>query len=97
MEITNEHKDTRGGFKHVSKLYRNNALVCKATCHYINRTWESYPFQSSMKKVVSMAIEKEIAEQKRFQGIKRLTQDKRQEIINYSSWINELKTKHKSL
>jgi hypothetical protein len=50
-----------------------------------------------MKKVVRMAIEKEIAEQKRFQGIKRLTQAKRQEIINYSSWINELTTKYKSL
>jgi hypothetical protein len=97
MEITNEYKSTRGGFKHVSKLYRNNALVCEAKCHYINRTWEVYPFQSSMKKVLSMAIEKEIAEQKRFQGIKRLTKEKRQDIINYSSWINEIKTKYKSL
>jgi FAD synthase len=50
-----------------------------------------------MKKVVSMAIEKEIVEQKKFQGIKRLTQAKRQDIINYSSWINELTTKYKSL
>jgi hypothetical protein len=50
-----------------------------------------------MKKLVSMAIEKEIAEQKRFQGIKRLTKEKRQEIINYSSWIAELTTKYKSL
>lgn len=97
MEIVNEYKSTRNGFNHVSKLYRNNALVCKATCHYINRTWEVYSFQTSMKKVVSMAIEKEIAEQKRFQGIKRLTQAKRQDIINYSSWINELTTKYKSL
>jgi hypothetical protein len=97
MEIKNEYKSTRSGFTHVSKLYRNNALVCVAKCHYINRTWESYNFQTSMKKVVSMAIEKEIAEQKRFQGIKRLTKEKRQEIINYSSWINELTTKYKSL
>jgi hypothetical protein len=97
MEIKNEHRDTRSGFTHISKLYRNNALVCEAKCFYINRTWEVYSFQTSMKKVVSMAIEKEIAEQKRFQGIKRLTQAKREEIINYSSWINELTTKHKSL
>lgn len=97
MDITNECNSTRSGFTHVSKLYRNNALVCKAKCHYINRTWESYPFQSSMKKVLKVAIEKEIAEQKRFQGIKRLTKEKRQEIINYSSWINELTTKYKSL
>ena len=97
MEIINEYKSTRSGFNHISKLYRNNALICKATCHYINRTWENYTFQSSMKKVVKMAIEKEIAEQKRFQGIKRLTQANRQEIINYSSWINELTTKYKSL
>ncbi len=97
MEIINEYKSTRSGFTHVSKLYRNNALVCKAKCFYLNRTWESYPFQSSMKKVLKVAIEKEIAEQKRFQGIKRLTKEKRQEIINYSSWINELTTKYKSL
>jgi len=97
MEIVNEYKSTRNGFTHVSKLYRNNALVCEARCHYLNRTWESYTFQSSMKKVISMAIEKEIAEQKRFQGIKRLTKALRQDIINYSSWINELKTKYESL
>jgi 7,8-dihydro-6-hydroxymethylpterin-pyrophosphokinase len=97
MEILNEYKSTKNGFTHVSKLYRNNALVCEARCHYLNRTWESYTFQSSMKKVISMAIEKEIAEQKRFQGIKRLTKALRQDIINYSSWINELTTKYKSL
>jgi hypothetical protein len=50
-----------------------------------------------MKKVVSMAIENEIQKQKDLQGIKRLTKQKRDEIINYSSIINELKTLYKTL
>jgi archaellum component FlaC len=50
-----------------------------------------------MKDAVHKAIENEIQFQKDLQGIKRLTQQKRDEIINYSSIINELKTLYKTL
>jgi hypothetical protein len=98
MEFKNEWNKTRSGFSHTSELYdNNNNLLATSKCNYLNRTWESYSFQTSMKDAVHKAIENEIQFQKDLQGIKRLTQQKRDEIINYSSIINELKTLYKTL
>jgi hypothetical protein len=44
-----------------------------------------------MQKAVYIAMENEIQTQKELMGIKRLTKEKKQEIINYSSLINQLK------
>lgn len=98
MKFDNEYKSTRNGFSHTSYLWDDNFnLLATAKCNYINRTWESYPFQTSMKKVVEQAIENEIQRQKELQGIKRLTSSKRGDIINYSSLINLLKSLYKTL
>jgi hypothetical protein len=91
MEFKNEYKSTRGGFSHTSHLYDGDRLVSIGKCNYLNRTWEVYTFQSSMKKAVAIAIEQEIQKQRQLQGIKRLTKEKRQEIVDYSSIINQLK------
>lgn len=53
----NESIGTRNGFKHVSELLINNVWSGKATCHYINRTWERYTFESSMCQCISGLIE----------------------------------------
>ena len=42
FEFVNESYDTRNGFKHVSTLFMNNCKQIENTCHYLNRTWESY-------------------------------------------------------
>ncbi len=42
----------RMGFKHRAELYINDIFICKATCSYQNRTWESYTFQSVLHKVL---------------------------------------------
>lgn len=98
MNFTNEYKSTRSSFSHTSKLWSSNGeLLAVAVCRYINRTWESYAFQSSMKSAVNQAIENEFQKQKELQGILRLTKSKRSEIENYSSIINELKTLYKTL
>jgi len=98
MEFKNEYKSTRSGFSHTSRLYSDTGdLISEATCRYINRTWESYHFQSSMKAAVLKAIDSEIEKQKNLQGIKRLTQKKKEEIINYSSTIAQLKEKYRTL
>jgi hypothetical protein len=44
-----------------------------------------------MREAVSVAVEIEIQRQKRLQGIKRLTAKKSEEIVAYSSLINQLK------
>lgn len=105
MEFKNEWNKTRSGFSHTSKLYDDNYnIIATSKCNYLNRTLESYPFQTeiypfqtSMKRAVEIAIENEIQRQKELQGIKRLTKQKRDEIINYSSIINQLKTLYKTL
>lgn len=96
MEFINEFKKTRNGFSHTSKLY-NGSLIVEVKCNYLNRTWEVYPFQSSMRQAVTKAIENEVNAIKNQMGIKRLTKDKRAEIEAYSSTINELKTLYKTL
>lgn len=46
MEIYAQAEDTRNGFRHVATLVVNGVPVDKSTAHYLNRTWESYEFQS---------------------------------------------------
>jgi phosphopantetheinyl transferase (holo-ACP synthase) len=50
-----------------------------------------------MKAAVLKAIDSEIEKQKNLQGIKRLTQKKKEEIINYSSTIAQLKERYRTL
>jgi hypothetical protein len=97
INFENKYTDSRSGFTHLSKLYFNSELLATAKCHYLNRTWEVYPFQSSMKKATQLAIGSEIRKQQGLMGIKRLSQAKREEIINNSQFIQELITKYKSL
>ncbi len=50
--IACEHQNTRSGFRHVAILLVNNREVDRTKCCYLNRTWESYTFQSVMYKLV---------------------------------------------
>lgn len=46
MEIVAEADKTRNGFKHTATLFVDGRPVDKATAHYLNRTWESYEYQT---------------------------------------------------
>lgn len=50
-----ESENTRHGFKHVVEFI-DNGHEYKATCYYINRTWEKYRYQSAMIKAVNEAL-----------------------------------------
>lgn len=52
FQFVNESYSTRNGFAHKSKLFINGLYEAEATVGYINRTWECYPFQTVMLKVV---------------------------------------------
>jgi len=41
-----EYNSTRSGFRHFATLYKNDHNVMKVKRCYLNRTWESYSFQS---------------------------------------------------
>lgn len=39
---------TRSGFKHSISLFKNNYQISEGVCHYINRTWECFSYQTAM-------------------------------------------------
>jgi len=43
---------TRNGFRHVAILMKNGYEVNKATANYLNRTWESYEYESVIYKLL---------------------------------------------
>ena len=75
FEFENDAKNTRNGFKHETTMYSPFGRYF-GKVNYINRTWEVYPFQTSMRNVLSDAMEQRrkelISEFKRTNNIKRI-------------------------
>ena len=97
IEFINTAKSTRNGFYHKTKLYINSEFILECKCNYLNRTWESYPYQSVMKKALYKGIESEILREKNLKGIKRLTKQLRETIAKESTLIQALTNKRNSL
>ncbi len=59
-----ESQKTRSGFRHVATLFSaSGAEIAKAKITYVNRTWESYQFQTVLIKLVRGAnLDKEVQE-----------------------------------
>ena len=51
--FVNRYENTRNGFKHVTNLFVDGYEWQEASCHYINRTWENYAYQTVMLKAIS--------------------------------------------
>lgn len=87
ITFVNLSRDTRHGFAHDSEIFINGLKRGKNTCHYYNRTWESYRYQSVMRGLVC----KLIAERKNYlkdeykynNGIKRLTAKHLEKVDNF--------------
>lgn len=48
-----ESSDTRNGFKHTATLLTNGLDTGETVkCNYLNRTWESYDYQSVLYKLI---------------------------------------------
>ena len=97
IEFINTAKSTRNGFYHKTELYINSEFILECKCNYLNRTWESYPYQSVMKKALYEGIESEILREKNLKGIKRLTKQLRETIAKESTLIQALTNKRNSL
>ena len=84
-EFINHSRSTRNGFAHDTTLFVDGVKHGRATCNYLNRTWESYRFQTVMKRCISNIIEVNeedyIAVYKADNNIKRLTAEKRDAVI----------------
>lgn len=53
ITVVARYGDSRDGFNHFADLYINGNLVDSAKVHYINRTWESYEFESVLEKLIN--------------------------------------------
>jgi hypothetical protein len=53
ITIVCEFKNTRNGFKHAAHLFLGNNYECEKTkvC-YLNRTWESYEYQTVIHQLI---------------------------------------------
>ena len=58
IEFETSYRNEPGGFAHSATLFIDNERMVKQVKHYNNRTWESYPFQSVMKKCFKILIER---------------------------------------
>ena len=59
--FVNEFENTRSGFNHKTTLFKGAGEVLTHKAHYINRTWECYTYQTSMRGAVRTLYESELA------------------------------------
>ena len=57
VEFANQFRGTRGGFAHDTTMFVDGHRIGEATCHYINRTWEAYTYQTVMLNAVYNRVE----------------------------------------
>ena len=83
-QFINDSRNTRHGFAHDTTLFKNEMIIGKATVHYLNRTWESYRYQTVMvccvNDIISKKLDNFIADFKEENGIRRLAKAKREEL-----------------
>lgn len=85
-------RNTRNGFAHDCELWADGRKIAGETCHYLNRTWEAWQYQTVCLQAVD-AIRDEAAEKIRAQlvnenGWKRITQQ-RAEIVRAAYDAND--------
>lgn len=54
--FVNSSRNTRNGFAHDTTLFINNVEKMTNTCHYLNRTWEVYRYQTVMMGAIRQMI-----------------------------------------
>jgi len=60
IKIICQSLSTRNGFKHTATLYLNSVEVLNTKICYLNRTWESYQFESVINKIKDIATKNKI-------------------------------------
>lgn len=91
----NEMPYSRDGFTHKSTLLRDGNVISSARVHYLNRTWESYQYQTSMRAAAENAFKGEldglIAHYKAQSGKSRISAEKKKEISESTPLLLELR------
>lgn len=83
FSFVNESKNTRNGFSHNTHLFLNDHYLESGKINYINRTWESYQYQTSMYQAVKNYLNAIIERYKRWflekNNYKRMTKERKKE------------------
>lgn len=83
VQFVNDSRGTRSGFAHDTTLFINGYREAEHTCHYLNRTWECYTYQTVMKCAVRDAIDSRTVNLKyyfmRDKGYQKLTAKRKEE------------------
>ncbi len=61
VSIVCNHEKTRSGFRHTAAIMDNGAVRYKTKECYLNRTWESYEFQTVLHKAINGYFDKKTA------------------------------------
>lgn len=94
-QFVNESGGNRMGFYHKSTLFLGGREIVSKKVQYYNRTWECYTFQTSMRHCINNYIENELQkftrEYKEKNNIARLTQNKRNSMLQEFYDIEEIR------
>ena len=97
----NSWKNTRNGFAHITELHHGGRCISEAKVNYLNRTWESYTYQTSMMQAVENAIAQReydlIEEFKSSKGITRTTKAQKELACNGDARLELLNKLYKEL
>lgn len=87
VEFVNQDASTRHGFKHMTTMFINGMDCGEHTVHYLNRTWECYPFQTCMRGCTRELLENRIENLKsdfKFKhGYSKMTAKRKEEFEKY--------------
>lgn len=101
FEFVCESWSTSRAWGHRVKLYTgtNYAPIADAKIRYYNRTWEAYQYQSCMRAAVGQARSEHeaviIADYKEAHNIKRLTKERRAQVLEHDKYWNTLNELYK--
>lgn len=93
LEFVCEAADTRNGFKHTAVLYIDGRRAGAHTCYYLNRTWESYAYQTTCRAIAYEKLDAAVDDVRRewmdARGYKRLSAGRRAEWERFPAGDNE--------
>lgn len=104
-EFINEYVNTRHGFAHISRLCNQYGdVISENRCNYLNRTWECYRFQTSMRgcvsKLINRRVERSKDDFKAMHGYSKMTAKRNAEFekeMEKDARLSELNKLYKSL
>lgn len=96
FEIVCEYKKTRNGFKHTATLCENGSSIYNTKICYLNRTWESFTYESILNKVIEANFTgKELKKYLKVIQLGRLKENKQNKSVSLACAMGDILCKDK--